>query len=95
MSIEHELQPHEMDALGVHSDADGVIWLPRSLYTREQARTFIISEFNPGCRWIEIRVRARWMRYAPDDPRAIAYDSDFWCECQADAPGAFQVWRCE
>jgi hypothetical protein len=83
---------HEMDAMGAWRD-DGTAWLPRSRYTRAQARTFYAREC--GAPWIEVSVLARFMRHAPDEPEAREYDGDFWRECKPDVPGAFPVWRCE
>lgn len=75
------------------SNDDGVIWLPRSEYTRAQARTFFSD--HVGAAWIDVRVLARWMVWTPDDPCAEEYDGLYWTECKKDVPGAFQVWRCE
>jgi hypothetical protein len=74
-------------------DEDGTVWLPRSRYTRSQARTFYSNLC--GFPWIEARVRARWMHYTPTAPGADEYDGEFWTECDRDTPGAFPVWRCE
>jgi hypothetical protein len=83
---------HEMDREGAH-DGDGVTWLPRSRYTRGQART-AIAELR-GCAWIDVRVLARHMVYAPTHPDAAEYDGDFWIECERGDAGSFPVWRCE
>lgn len=83
---------HEMDEMGAHGD-DGEVWLPRSRYTREQARTWM-TEYT-GERWIDHRVLARHMRHCPEHPAAGEFDGEYWTECEKDAPGAFPVWRCE
>lgn len=84
---------HEMDRMGAWSDDDGTAWLPRSIYTRTQARTFY-SELC-GAPWIGVSVLARHARHAPEHPDAAAFDGEFWVECSKDEPGAFAVWRCE
>lgn len=83
---------YEMTEEGAH-DGEGTVWLPRSRYTRAQART-AIANLN-GCAWTEVQVLARWMVYAPTHPYAAEYDGEFWTECKSGTPGSFQVWRCE
>ena len=90
--VRTEVAPHEMDEMGAHSD-DGVTWLPRSRYTRSQARTWCASEWSEP--WIAVRILSRYMVYAPDHQDAAEYDGDYWLECSSDTPGAFRVWRCE
>ena len=85
------IAPHEPDAMGAHAE-DGTVWLPRSRYSRSQARTWF-SDFA-GVRWIDVSVLARWMVHAPDDPCAAEYGGEYWCECSRETPGAFRVWRC-
>ena len=84
---------HEMDRIGAWSSEDGTAWLPRSHYTRSQARSFY-AEWC-GAPWIEVAVLARYARHAPDDLGAAEFDGEFWVECGREAPGAFPVWRCE
>ncbi len=83
------------DAMGAWSGEDGTAWLPRAYYpTREAARTFY-SSFT-GAPWIEVSVLSRWARHAPEsDDRAPEFEGEWWQECERNAPGAFQVWRCE
>lgn len=83
---------HEMDEMGAQ-DEMGVVWLPRSRYTRTQARTWFANW--TGMPWIEARIVSRFMVHAPDDPGAGEYDGEYWVECSRDHPGAFPVWRCE
>lgn len=85
---------YEMDEMGAHSD-DGTVWLPRSRFTRTEARSHYIAQFANSCLWIEPRVLSRFMRHAPDADVADEFSGEFWVECDRDAPGAFPVWRCE
>lgn len=83
----------EMDTTGAWSE-DGTAWIPRSAFpTRGKARQFFASE--TGIPWIEVRVLARFARFAPEHPSASYYDGEYWEECKSDAPGAFPVWRVE
>jgi hypothetical protein len=79
--------PHEPDEMGVHSD-DGIVWLPKSRYTRSQALTWYAS--FTGIRRCELTVRSQWMIHdpQPDEP-------EWWALSSRKTPGAFPVWRCE
>jgi hypothetical protein len=79
--------PFLPDAMGVHSE-DGTIWLPRSLYPKRADAMSMVAEHS-GALFIQVRARARWMRYSP---RATV---EWWVECAKYEPGAFPVWRCE
>jgi hypothetical protein len=86
-------EPYLMQPEGAWSE-DGTAWYAREHFpTRSKARTEF-ANFT-GIPWIEVRVLARFSRHAPDDPAAGEYDGEYWVECDADAPGAFPVWRCE
>lgn len=88
----HPRNPHEPDSMGAWSE-EGIAWLPRSKYSRTQARTMYAD--HCGVPWIDVRVLARWSRWDPENPLAGEYDGEFWVECKKDDPGAFQTWRCE
>lgn len=78
--------PADVD-MGIWAD-DGRIWLPKQLYTtRNDAKQFAVEE--AGATWIDVRVRSRWMKYAPtsafdDTPYFVTEDRD---------PEGFECWE--
>lgn len=84
---------HLPDAMSAW-DGDGTCWLAVAHYsTRGKARAFYAAEC--GCDFTDVRVRARHARYAPESEANYDALTEFWAECEPDAPGAFPVWRCE
>lgn len=82
----------EMGSEGAWSE-QGEAWFPRSRLSRSQARTVFTS--MTGAHWIEVRVLARYARWAPELHEAQEYEGSYWVECGRDEPGAFPVWYCE
>lgn len=95
--------PHEPDAMGVWSEDDELIWLPRSVYERRiDAIRWAMDQWQVSLP--EVRCRSRWMRYTPFVARGYTRDDgtvdpgwseDRWSECDRSEPGAFRVWRLE
>lgn len=79
--------PHEPDEMGVHSD-DGIVWLPKSRYTRSQALTWYAA--FTGIRRCELTVRSQWMVHDPQP-----HEAEWWAVVPKGTPRAFPVWRCE
>ena len=92
----------EPDEMGVWSDDDAWIWLPRSLYPkRNDAVKWAMKQWS--CHFLDVRCLSRWMVY---DPRIVppftldghtdpGFTEDLWSECDKATPGAFRVWRLE
>lgn len=80
--------PKEPDAMGVWSDEDATVWLPRSLYPKRiEAIRWAMEQWS--CRFLDVRCLSRWMRFQARDWE------EWWIECGRDEPGAFRVWRLE
>jgi hypothetical protein len=78
----------------VYHDSDLLCWLPRARYTRTEARARFWRETNSATwdvAWTNIRVVARYVRLADDRHP----DEGHYVQCDAGAPGATPVWRCE
>jgi hypothetical protein len=80
--------------MGVWSDVDALVWLPRSHYPRRSDAIRFALDTIGYVHWTDVRCLSRWMRWdpseRPDDARG-----DWWVECKSDASGAFRVWRLE
>jgi hypothetical protein len=92
----------EPDEMGVWSEAQETVWLPRSLYpARTDAIRWAIDQWSVG--WLDVRCLSRWMRYEPrvvggftlDGRTDPGWSEDWWVECDRDDPQAFRVWRLE
>src|ERR1044072_8646227 len=80
------------DHMGVWSESGDLIWLPREHYPKHSdAIAFAVAEW--GATWIEVRCRARFMRYDPyiayHADGSEAWRDDLWSECPHDSRGAF------
>lgn len=73
--------------MGIWAD-DGRVWLPKALYPkRTAAKKFAVAEC--GQTYIDVRVKTVFMR----DAASSAFDEYPYVTCEADEPGAFEVWE--
>lgn len=91
------------DRMGVWSEYDETIWLPREHYpTRWDAIKFAMQEWGTH-HLPDVRCLSRYMRYDPhvvepfewDGRKDPGYTEDLWIECSGNDEGAFRVWRLE
>jgi hypothetical protein len=74
--------------MGIWSEDGDRVWLPKELFpTRSDAKRFAVMYCEAT--WIDVRVRTRWMAYAPHS----AFDDYPYHLTDKDDEGAFACWE--